>query len=137
MPACDKRTNPTAARPTIAVYYFPQWHVDPRNTAHYGHEWTEWKSVQMARPRFPGHEQPKVPVWGYEMEDVPKAMAKKIDAGADHSVDALVFDWYFNANGPHLNGALERGFLGVANSARLKFAAMRATHSPCCDLPSA
>ena len=70
----------------VAVYYFPQWHVDTANQRTHGYPWTEWETLKIAKPKFPGHQQPKVPLWGYEDEADPKVMAKKIDAAADNPV---------------------------------------------------
>lgn len=50
---------------TIACYYFPNYHVDPRNEAVHGPGWSEWELVKRAEPRYPGHRQPRVPLWGY------------------------------------------------------------------------
>ena len=48
------------------------WDVnDWRNEAVHGAGWTEWELVKKAQPRFPGHRQPKVPLWGYEDEADP------------------------------------------------------------------
>jgi hypothetical protein len=70
-------------------------------------------------------------------------MARKIDAAADHGVDAFIFDWYYYdpddsraAKAPHysqdgsryLHTALENGFLGATNNARLKFAVLWCNH---------
>jgi hypothetical protein len=43
----------------VAVYYFPNYHVDTRNEKVHGQGWTEWRLVKNAKPRFPGHDQPK------------------------------------------------------------------------------
>ena len=110
-----------------AVYYFPDYHVDPRNEAIHGKGWTEWELMKVARGRFPGHEQPKIPLWGYEDEADPAVMAKKIDAAADHGVDAFLFDWYWY-EGPYLERCLKEGFLRAPNMQRMKFALMWANH---------
>ncbi|NBD25273.1 glycosyltransferase WbsX family protein [Paenibacillus glycinis] len=112
----------------VAVYYFPNYHVDTRNEAWHGEGWTEWELVKRATPRFAGHDLPKVPLWGYTDEADPAAMAQKIDAAADHGVDAFIFDWYWYEDGPYLERALEEGFLGAANNERLKFSLMWANH---------
>ena len=112
----------------IGVYYFGNYHVDPRNEAVHGPGWTEWELVKQARPRFPGHQQPKVPLWGYEDEADPVAMARKIAAAADHAITHFIFDWYWYNDGPFLNRALEQGFLHAANNDRLKFTLMWANH---------
>jgi hypothetical protein len=83
-------------RVTVACYYFGNYHPnDPRNEKAKGPGWSEWELVKAARPRFPGHHQPNVPLWGYTDESDPKMMEQKIDAAADHGVDAFIFDWYY------------------------------------------
>ena len=114
----------------IACYYFPQYHPDPRNDASHGPGWTEWDEVRAAAPRFPGHAQPKQPLWGYEDDSLPEVAARKIDAAADHGIDTLIFDWYWQEDGPFLEAALERGFLRAPNSGRLSYALMWAVHWP-------
>ena len=120
----------------VAVYYFPNWHPSTWNTSilvlpnHMGVKESEWTALQKARPRFPGHQQPKVPLWGYEDESDPAVMAKKIDAAADHGVDAFLFDWYWWENGPSLQACLEQGYLKAENNQRVKFAIMWANHRP-------
>ena len=113
---------------TVASYYFPNYHPDPRNEKLFGQGWTEWELVKAAKPRFDGHPQPKIPLWGYVDESDPDIMAKKIDAAADHHVDAFIFDWYWFDDGPFLERGLERGFLQAANNNRLKFGIMWANH---------
>lgn len=113
---------------TLACYYFPNYHLDPRNEAQHGPGWTEWELVRRAEPRFPGHRQPRTPLWGEEDESDPQMMARKIAAAADHGLDAFIFDWYWYNDGPFLERGLERGFLGAPNNDRLKFALMWANH---------
>jgi len=112
----------------IAVYYFPNYHTDSRNEGWHGKGWSEWELVKRATPRFEGHQQPKVPLWGYEDEADPAVMAKKIDAAADHGIDSFIFDWYWYEDGPYLQRALEEGFLQAHNNSRLKFSIMWANH---------
>ena len=83
-------SNLTAAEPQepaksgdkieVVAYYFGNYHVDARNEKKFGPGWTEWKLVKEAKPRFEGHRQPKVPLWGYTDSANPKDMAQKIDA---------------------------------------------------------
>ena len=115
-------------RPKILAYYFPNWHVDPRNEKWHGEGWTEWNLVKHAATRFPGHKQPKIPLWGYEDESDPAVMEKKINAASDHGVDGFIFDWYFFADGPYRNRCLENGFLHASNLNKIKFAVMWCNH---------
>jgi hypothetical protein len=114
---------------TVACYYFPNYHPnDPRNEREKGRGWSEWELVRAARPRFPGHRQPNVPLWGYTDESDPAAMARKIDAAADHGIDAFIFDWYYFDDGPFLQRGLKQGFLGAPNNRRVRFGLMWANH---------
>jgi len=117
-----------AGRYEIGAYYFPNYHVDARNEKVHGRGWTEWELVKAARPRFPGHVQPNVPMWGYEDEADPKVFAKKIDAAADHGLTNFIFDWYWYNDGPFLQRGLDEGFLGAANNDRIGFSLMWANH---------
>lgn len=112
----------------VAAYYFPNYHKDERNAKWHGEGWTEWELVKRAEPRFQGHQQPKVPAWGYEDEADPEVMAKKIDAAADNGLTSFIFDWYWHEEGPYLHRALEEGFLKAKNNNKLKFSLMWANH---------
>ncbi|HEX2950442.1 MAG TPA: glycoside hydrolase family 99-like domain-containing protein [Armatimonadota bacterium] len=112
----------------IGVYYFPNYHIDSHNEAVHGPGWTEWELVKQAQPRFSGHQQPKVPLWGYEDEADPAVFAKKIDAAADHGITHFLFDWYWYDGEPHRQRCLEEGYFGAPNKDRLQFALMWANH---------
>ena len=73
-----------ARKYSVGAFYYGPWHVDPTNEKLHGKNWTEWNLVKDAKPRFPGHEQPNVPLWGYQMDSDPQVMAQKIDAAAEH-----------------------------------------------------
>jgi hypothetical protein len=121
--------SPPENRLEVAVYYFPNYHPgDPRNAKLKGAGWSEWELVKAARPRFTGHDQPKVPLWGYTDESDAKVMAKKIAAAADNGVDAFIFDWYNYDDGPFLNRCLDKGYLRASNRKRVKFGLMWANH---------
>lgn len=120
--------TPSKERIRVGCYYFPNYHVDPRNEKIHGPGWTEWHLVRHAIPRFPGHQQPKVPMWGHEDEADPRVMEKKIEAAADHGIDHFIFDWYHYDDGPFLERCLEQGFLKSENVARMNFALMWANH---------
>ena len=114
---------------TVVAYYFGNYHpTDPRNQALKGKDWTEWDLVKAAKPLFPGHQQPKVPLWGYGDESDPRVMAQKIDAAADHCIDVFLFDWYHYNDGPFLERSLEEGYFKAPNNRLVKFALMWANH---------
>ncbi|MFA6960798.1 MAG: glycoside hydrolase family 99-like domain-containing protein [Opitutaceae bacterium] len=115
-------------RPQIAAYYFPNYHEDARNALVHGRGWSEWRLLPAATPRWPGHHQPNLPAGGFTDEADPATMARKIEAAADHGVDAFIFDWYWYNDGPFLQRGLDEGYLGATNRERVKFALMWANH---------
>lgn len=112
----------------IAAYYWPAYHDEPLWRRFMPEGRGEWETIRRAVPRFPGHDQPRVPLWGYQDEADPSVMAGKIDAAADHGVNVFIFDWYWYNNQPFLEEALRRGFLGAANNDRMRFYLMWANH---------
>ncbi len=121
--------TPKPEKIEVACYYFGNYHPsDARNEKAKGKGWSEWELVKAAKPRFPGHVQPKVPLWGYTDESNPLAMAQKIEAAATHGIDAFIFDWYHFEDGPFLGRPLNNGFLKARNRKKMKFALMWANH---------
>ena len=118
---------------TVAVYYWPNFHHDAFHQSKKGQGWTEWEIVKNGKPKFEGHCQPKVPLWGYRDESDPKEMARSIDAMANAGVGAIIFDWYRYDDdingGVMIERALRDGFFKAANSQRVKFALMWANHT--------
>ncbi|MGZ0152936.1 glycosyltransferase WbsX family protein [Kribbella sp. WER1] len=112
----------------IAAYYFPNFHVDPRNEQWHGTAWTEWELVKRAESRFEGHLQPRVPLDGYLDEADPDVMAGKIAMATEYGVDAFLFDWYWYDGRPYLERPLEAAFLPNAAAGEMKFALMWANH---------
>jgi hypothetical protein len=113
----------------VAAYVWPSCHHDAR----FGDMlWPdgegEWEIIRKGNPRFEGHYQPKVPLWGYEPDDDPKVMERWIDAATDHGVNVFIFDWYWFDEGPFLESSLNNGFLKAKNNEKMKFYVMWANH---------
>ncbi len=116
----------------VAALVYPGYHPDPRWQKELGifHEGIgEWQNVKEAKPKWPGHYQPRVPMWGYEDESDPKVMEKKIEAASSHGVNVFIFDWYWYDGRPFLEGALAKGFLGAKNNEKMHFFLMWANHN--------
>jgi len=128
--AARAASRPRVTEPpiTVAAYYYPGTHPDPRWDKNKYPGYTEWDEIKAAKPRFPGQVQPNPPVWGYQNEAQPEVMAQKIAAAAKYGVNAFIFDWYYYNDGPYLDDALDQGFLHATNNARVKFALMWANH---------
>ncbi len=113
----------------IAAYVWPSCHHDERFGDMLWPEGIgEWEIIKKGTPRYEGHYQPKVPLWGYEMDNDPKVMEKWIDAATDHGVDIFIFDWYWFDDGPFLESSLNDGFLKAKNNTEMEFYLMWANH---------
>lgn len=118
-------------------YYFPNWHQDKRNDVWHGKGWTEWEVTKCARPRFPGHFQPLVPLWGYEDESDPKVMEKKIECAKEYGIDGFIFDTYYYNDGPYRQRCLDEGFLKAKNAKDFEFAVLWCNHDAIYAHPAA
>ncbi len=117
------------AQYTLAAYYWPDYHREPRMEAFLGQGWTEYQMIAASKPKYPGHYQPRVPAWGPLDESDPKVFAQKIDAAADYGVNCFIMDWYWYEDKPFLEAALDDGLLKAPNKDRIKFALMWANHT--------
>ena len=88
----------------------------------------EWESVRNATAKFPGHDWPRRPLWGYCNEADPRVMEMQIDAAADHGVNVFIYNWYWYDNRPFLEQCLNNGYLKARNNDRVKFYLMWANH---------
>ncbi|HDR50578.1 MAG TPA: hypothetical protein ENN90_03005 [Mariniphaga anaerophila] len=135
---CAVSCNPSGQKKTeqppedeyyVAAYIWPSCHHDERFGDMLWPEGTgEWEIIKKGNPRFEGHYQPKVPLWGYELDDDPEVMEKWIDAATDHGVNVFIFDWYWFDEGPFLESSLNNGFLKAKNKAKMQFYLMWANH---------
>ena len=113
----------------VAAYVWPSCHYEKRNAEVLWPEKTgEWEVIRKGTPRFAGHYQPKVPLWGYEMDDDPKVMEKWVDAATEHGINVFIFDWYWYDGAPFLESAINNGFLKASNNEKMQFYLMWANH---------
>lgn len=114
----------------VAAYIWPSCHDDER----LGRDilWPsgtgEWEVIRKGNPRFDGHYQPRMPLWGYELDDDPKVMEKWIDLATDHGINVFIFDWYWFDDGPFLESSINNGFLKAENNEKINFYLMWANH---------
>lgn len=112
----------------VAAFVWPSYHPDPRAKVFWPDGIGEWQTVKANAPKFPGHDQPRRPLWGYVNEADPSVMEMQIAAAADHGVNVFIYDWYWYDSMPFLEGCLNDGYLKARNNSRVKFYLMWANH---------
>ena len=112
----------------IAAFVWPSYHPDDRAKIFWPEGIGEWQTVMTNKAKFPGHEQPRYPLWGYVNEADPYVMEMQINAAVRHGVNVFIFDWYWYDGMSYLEGQLNDGFLGAANNKDMKFYLMWANH---------
>jgi len=113
----------------VAAYVWPAYTGDePRARIFWPQGMGEWQSVRSAEPKFPGHDWPRKPLWGYVNEADPYVMEMEIAAAADHGVNVFIYDWYWYDRRPFLEQCLNNGFLQAQNRDRMRFYLMWANH---------
>lgn len=113
----------------VAAYIWPSCHHDERfGDMLWPEGMGEWEVINKGNPRFEGHYQPRLPLWGYEMDNDPKVVERWIDLAVDHGVNIFVYDWYWYDEGPFLESALNDGFLKAKNNSKMQFYIMWANH---------
>ncbi len=112
----------------IAAFVWPSYHPDDRARIFWPMGIGEWETVMHNQPKFEGHDQPRIPLWGYVNESDRYVMEMQIAAAADHGVNVFIYDWYWYDRMPFLEACLNDGFLKAGNNRRMKFYLMWANH---------
>jgi len=113
----------------VAAYVWPAYTGDePRTHMFWPEGMGEWQSVKNAVKKFPGHDWPRKPLWGYVNEADPYVMEMQIEAAVDHGVNVFIYDWYWYDKRPFLEQCLNNGFLKAKNNHKMKFYLMWANH---------
>lgn len=125
--ACSGQQQQKEQKYDIAAFYWPAYHYEPRLEFIFPEKRGEWEIIDHAIPKEPGHQQPKVPLWGFVDEADPAVMDQKIKTAVSHGVNVFLFDWYWYDNKPLLEDCIDNGFM-KANKGRMKFYLMWANH---------
>ena len=113
----------------VAAYVWPAYTGnEPRTRMFWPEGIGEWQSVRNAVKKFPEHDWPRKPLWGYVNEADPYVMEGQISAAADHGVNVFIYDWYWYDRRPFLENCLNDGYLKATNNNRVKFYLMWANH---------
>lgn len=127
-----ERASALPAKYDVAALVYPGYQPDPRWPKELGifrEGIGEWQNIKEAKPKWPGHYQPRRPVWGFENEADPKVMERKIEAASSHGVNVFIYDWYWYYGRPFLEAGLHDGFLGARNNGKMQFFLMWANHN--------
>ena len=113
----------------IAAYVWPAYTGDEPRTRMFWQEGIgEWQSVKNSVRKFPEHNWPRKPLWGYVNEADPYVMEMQIESATDHGVNVFIYDWYWYDKRPFLENCLNDGFLKAKNNEKMKFYIMWANH---------
>lgn len=113
----------------VAAYVWPAYTGDEHRTRMFWPEGMgEWQSVKNSVSKYPGHNWPRKPLWGYVNEADPRVMEMEISAAVDHGVNVFIYDWYWYDGRPFLENCLNDGFLKAKNRDQMKFYLMWANH---------
>ena len=115
----------------VAAYVWPAYQPEPRwaELGIFKDGKGEWQNLYEAKHHFPDDYWGVKPLWGYESDSDPIAVARKIDAATAAGVNVFIYDWYWYGGRPFLENALDEGFLKASNCGRMKFYIMWANHN--------
>ena len=118
----------TAGDYHICAFVWPSCHDDSLGRTNWEKGIGEWEVIQQGTLRFEGHEQPRLPLWGYEMDNDPVVVEKWIQTALRYGVNTFVYDWYWFDHYPYLESALNDGFLKAPSNRKMEFFIMWANH---------
>lgn len=112
----------------VCAFIWPSCHDDSLGRANWEEGIGEWEVIKKGDPRFPGHYQPKQPLWGHEMDNDPAVVEKWIQTALEYGVNTFIYDWYWFDHYPYLESALNDGFLKAPSNQKMEFFIMWANH---------
>jgi hypothetical protein len=119
----------------VLAYVYPGWHPIPERDASFYPGFTEWDLVAECTPRFPGHVQPRVPLWGRYDDRDPHEVGRRAQLCEAHGVDGFVYGFFWCRGKRVFQDALDLGYLGSPEGQRTPFALMWANRMPRRVLP--
>jgi hypothetical protein len=127
--------NASGKAVTIGAYVYPGWHACPERDCQFPPGWSEWDLVLNAPSRFPGHNQPRLPLDGPYDDSFAKTARKQVKLAGEFGVDFFVYGFFGSRGKCVFESALDKGFLGKGGGGNFPFALMWANRMPRGVLP--
>lgn len=112
----------------VCAFVWPSCHDDSLGRTNWEQGIGEWEVIKQGNPRFEGHYQPRLPMWGYEMDNDPVVVEKWIQTALNYGINTFIYDWYWFESYPYLESALNDGFLKAPSNEKMEFFIMWANH---------
>ena len=112
----------------VAAYIWPSYHYEPRMEHFWPEKDGEWYTVRRATPRFPGHDIPRLPLFGFQDEADPEVMRQHVNLARQHGINLFIMDWYWYENAPCFERQLNEGLIPALEGTDVKFYLMWANH---------
>ncbi len=112
----------------VAAYIWPSYHYEPRAERFWSERDGEWYTVRRGLPRFPGHDMPRISLFGYEDEADPDVMRRHARLALDHGINVFIVDWYWYDNAPCFERQLNESLIPALQGTNARFCLMWANH---------
>lgn len=89
---------PVTPRARAVPFYLPQFHPIPENDVWWGKGFTEWFNVAAARPLYPGHHQPRLPMGlGFYDLRTPETVSEQCQLAVQNGLAGFMYYNYWFA----------------------------------------
>ncbi len=119
----------------VGAYVYPGWHACTERDSKFEHGWSEWDLVLNAPPRFPDHNQPRLPLEGPYDDSIPSTAQKQVRLASKYGIDFFVYGFFWSRRKRVFDAALDNGFLVKDGGGDFPFALMWANRMPRGVLP--
>ena len=119
----------------VLAYVYAGWHPIAERDASFYPGFTEWDLVEASVPRFDGHVQPRLPLWGRYDDRDPLQVGRRVALCREHGIDGLVYGFFWCRGKRVFQDALDGGYLKSPEGRTFPFALMWANRMPRRVLP--